>query len=98
MPATFDLVFDVTGYFVPGSAGSTYVPLPPARLLDTRAGTGLGGPFTAHAPRTFQVAGVGGVPATAVAVTGNLAVTGQTGARLRLPRPRPGRPADQLDA
>ncbi len=41
-------------------------------------------------PRTFQVAGVGGVPATAVAVTGILAVTGQSGARVLLPRPGAG--------
>ena len=76
---TYDLVFDVTGYFVPGTAGATYVPLSPARLLDSRSGTGLAGPFSAHVPRTFQVAGVGGVPAGAVAVTGNLAVTNQSG-------------------
>jgi len=56
----------------------TYVPLSPARLLDTRVGNGLAGPFSAHSPRTFQVAGLGGVPANAVAVTGNLAVTNQT--------------------
>ncbi len=74
-----DLLFDVTGYFLPGSAQGTYVPLAPARLLDTRDGTGLSGPFAANTPRAFQVAGLGGVPAGAVAVTGNLTVTGQSG-------------------
>jgi hypothetical protein len=48
----------------------------PYRVLDTRSGTvGLSGPFTNHAARTFTV---GGVPAGAIAVTGNLTVTGQT--------------------
>jgi hypothetical protein len=59
-------------------APATYVPLSPARVLDTRVGTGLSGPFTNHAARTFQVTGNGGVPANATAVTGNLTVTGQT--------------------
>jgi hypothetical protein len=69
-------IFDVTGYFTGGVSGATYVPLTPARILDTRNGTGgLSGPFTNHAARTF---GVSGVPSTAVAVTGNLTVTGQT--------------------
>jgi hypothetical protein len=74
-----DLVFDVTGYFLPGGSGATYVPLSPTRLLDSREGTGLSGPFMTNTPRTFQVSGRGGVPANAVAVTGNLTVTGQSG-------------------
>jgi PKD repeat protein len=56
----------------------TYVPLTPARVLDTRVGTGLSGVFSSGAPRTFAVSGRGGVPAGAVAVTGNLTVTQQT--------------------
>jgi hypothetical protein len=59
-------------------AGSTYHPLTPARILDTRNGTGLSGPFSNHAARTFQVTGRGGVPLNATAVTGNLTVTAQT--------------------
>jgi subtilisin family serine protease len=58
--------------------GATFVPLPPARLLDTRVGNGLAGAFSAGVPRTFQVTGRGGVPADAVAVTGNLTVTEQS--------------------
>jgi hypothetical protein len=58
--------------------GATYVPLNPARILDTRSGNGLSGPFTNHAARTFGVSGRGGVPSNAIAVTGNLTVTGQT--------------------
>jgi spore germination protein YaaH len=73
-----DLVFDVTGYFVPDTSGATYLPLNPVRLLDTRAGNGLSGVLTAGTPRTFQVAGRGGVPANAIAVTGNLTVVDAT--------------------
>ena len=58
--------------------GANLVPLDPARLLDTRFGNGLSGPFASHVPRSFQVTGRGGVPAGAVAVAGNLTVTGQT--------------------
>ena len=75
---TTDLVFDVTGYFVPGSSGATYVALTPARLLDSRVGNGLSGKFGANTPRTFQVTGRAGVPSNALAVTGNLTVTNQT--------------------
>jgi hypothetical protein len=77
--ATAHVIFDVTGYFTPDTSGSTYHAVSPARLLDTRAGTGgLSGPFTNHAARTFAVTGQGGVPSNATAVTGNLTVTGQT--------------------
>ena len=76
--STSHAIFDVTGYFVPDLSGATFTPLPPARVLDTRSGTGLAGAFGSHAARTFQVTGQGGVPAGAVAVTGNLTVTGQT--------------------
>jgi hypothetical protein len=73
---TAHAIFDVTGYFTPDTTGATYHALTPTRALDTRNGTGgLGGPFTNHAARTFTVAGV---PSGAIAVTGNLTVTGQT--------------------
>ncbi len=76
---TAHVIFDVTGYFTPGAGGATYYPLAPARVLDSRDGTGgLSGPFSSHVARTFQVTGVGGVPSGASAVTGNLTVTGQT--------------------
>ena len=77
---TAHVIFDVTGYFVPGAGGAFYVPLTPARLLDTRYGTGgLGtAPFSSHLAKTFQVTGHGGVPMGATAVTGNLTVTQQT--------------------
>ncbi len=76
--ATTDVLFDVTGYFVPDTAGATYVSLTPDRLLDTRDGTGLTGTFASGVARTFTVAGLSGVPADAVAVTGTLTVTNQT--------------------
>jgi hypothetical protein len=72
------VIFDVTGYFTTDTSGATYVPLNPSRILDSRSGNGLGGPFTSHAARTFGVSGHGGVPSNAKAVTGNLTVTGQT--------------------
>jgi FtsP/CotA-like multicopper oxidase with cupredoxin domain len=76
--STAHVIFDVTGYFVPDNSGATYLPLTPSRILDTRSGNGLSGPFSNHAARTFGVSGRGGVPANAIAVTGNLTVTGQT--------------------
>ena len=89
--ATTNLIFDVTGYFLPGTSGATYHTLTPGRILDTRK-TGGGvthiGPLSKLANRvveTFPVAGVipvGGssalVPSTAVAVTGNITVTNAT--------------------
>jgi len=72
------VIFDVTGYFAPDTSGATYFPVTPARLLDSRNGTGLSGAFSSHVARTFQVTGYGGVPAGATAVTGNLTVTQQT--------------------
>ena len=63
--------------------GTTYVPVTPVRVLDTRPGPGqigLPGKFTAKVARTWQVTGVGGIPAGAVAVTGNVTVTQQEAA------------------
>ena len=73
----------MTGYFVPDTTGATYVSLAPARILDTRNGTGLSGTFTSTVPRSLQVTGVGGVPSGAIAVTGNLTVTEPDEPRLR---------------
>ena len=58
--------------------GATYHSLTPARILDTRDGTGLSGKFVSSKAREFAVAGQGGVDPAATAVTGNLTVTGQT--------------------
>ena len=71
---TTDLVFDVTGYYVADLNGSKYVPLSPARLVDTRSSNGLSTQLSANTPATFQVTGRGGVPSNANGVTGNVTV------------------------
>ncbi|MFE7186547.1 PKD domain-containing protein [Streptomyces erythrochromogenes] len=68
------LIVDFVGYYQPNS-GRRFTPQNPARVLDTRtAGGKLGGGQT----RTVKVAGVGGIPADATAVTFNLTSTGTT--------------------
>ena len=77
------VILDVTGYFVPGTAGLRFVPLNPGRIMDTRPGvvlSGKTGVFHAGAARALDVAGHWGVPVGAQAFTGNLTVTAQTGA------------------
>ena len=71
------VLLDVTGYFLENNTGATFEAITPARLLDTRFANGLSGKFTSHIVRDFDVAGRGGVPANATAVTGNLTVVGQ---------------------
>ncbi|MFF2073625.1 hypothetical protein ACFVXG_02595, partial [Kitasatospora sp. NPDC058162] len=64
---TVDLVADVAGYYTAGAAGSLLTPVAPARLLDTRDGTGA--PAQRVGPGGvvgLQVAGVKGVPAGGV--------------------------------
>ena len=62
----------------------TFTGVTPTRILDTRYGIGLSGTFVSSKPRTFKVAGdLGGslgtvVPADAIAVVGNVTVTGAT--------------------
>ena len=76
---TAHAIFDVTGYFTADATGATYHPLNPARILDSRDGTGgISTAFKSHLARSFPVRGFGGVPANATAVTGNLTVTQQT--------------------
>jgi hypothetical protein len=64
-------------YFTPPPAASFYT-LAPCRLVDTRNPTGpLGGPvLPASGQRTFALTGVCGVPASAKAISVNVAVTG----------------------
>jgi hypothetical protein len=79
--ATTDLVFDMTGFYADDLGavdGNLYVPLTPARLLDTRVGNGLSATLSANVPATFQVTGRDGIPADASAVTGNLTVVNST--------------------
>ena len=74
-----DLVFDVTGYYTPDATGFRFVPVTPARLLDTRSGNGLRGKLRANVARTFQIGNRVSVPAGAKGITGNLTVAGETG-------------------
>jgi hypothetical protein len=78
--AKADVLLDVTGYFLENNAGATYFALDPVRLLDTRVGNGLTGPLPSHTVKSFDIAGRGGVPGNATAVTGNLATVNQTAA------------------
>ena len=82
--STADVIFDVTGYFVPGTAGASYVPVTPSRLADSRAPLrlGLGASLVSRAPGSFQVTGRSAdpaldIPAGAIAVTGNLTVVNE---------------------
>ena len=78
--ATAHVVVDITGYFETGSSHAVYDPISPARVLDTRptGNVGLAAPFKANVPRQLTVGGTHGIPADAVAITGNLTVVGQT--------------------
>ena len=75
---TTDLVFDVTGYYTADLTGATYVPITPARMLDTRIGNGMSGKQAAGVPGTFQVSGRGRIPPGVVAISGNVTVVNQS--------------------
>ncbi len=71
--AAADVIVDVEGYHATSSGppGSYYTPVVPARILDTRNGTGTCTPspcakLQANTPVSVQVAGKGGLPATGV--------------------------------
>ena len=82
---TVDVVADVQGWYsnAVDAVGSSFVPVNPARLLDTRVGTGTDGavgPVPAGTLIQLQVAGAGGVPASgARAVVLNMTVDRATG-------------------
>ena len=67
-----------TPVIIPKPTGSTFVPIAPMRVLDSRVKIGVLAPFVRNTWQSFPVAGVGSIPANAIAVTGNLTVTGQT--------------------
>ena len=60
-----DVIIDVAGYYQSGT-GKQFHPLTPARILDSRPGTGNAGgytsPWTTGLSRTVAVGGQGGVP------------------------------------
>jgi hypothetical protein len=73
------VIADVLGYYTDGvpAGGSQYHPLAPARLLDTRKTSAVGG----NTARRLKVTGVGGVPSSGVgAVIVNVTVTAPTAA------------------
>ncbi|MFI8517686.1 hypothetical protein ACIGEZ_07645 [Streptomyces sp. NPDC085481] len=75
-----DLIADVAGYYTSSNLGSLYEPLNPARLMDSRNGTGVAkAKVGAKGTVTLTVAGKGGVPATgATAVVLNVTATNAT--------------------
>jgi RHS repeat-associated protein len=82
---TIDLVVDVVGYYTTpstASAGNGFVPVTPARALDTRTGAG-GVPVGRLAPNqsiSYHAAGNNGVPASGVtAVVFNMTAVGPSG-------------------
>lgn len=78
---TVNVAADIQGYFQGDATGSTYIPLAPARVLDTRVGTGgTSAPVGAGGTIELKVTDAGGVPAaggTAVAL--NVTATNVSG-------------------
>jgi hypothetical protein len=69
-----NVIIDVTGYFLEGSGGATYMAFGPTRVMDTRL-AGANSKFLAGKHQTIQIAGVAGLPSSGiVAITGNLTV------------------------
>lgn len=75
---TVDMLADVAGYYVDGTAASAqsrFVAVAPTRILDTRK---TGGPIAGGTSRNLTVIGHASVPADAAAVVANVTVTGPT--------------------
>ncbi|MHB8340753.1 MAG: beta strand repeat-containing protein, partial [Mycobacteriales bacterium] len=68
-----NVALDVEGYF---SSTANYTPQTPARILDTRAGSGfqqgITGPIQPGTVEAIQVTGMGGVPTSATSVAVNV--------------------------
>jgi RHS repeat-associated protein len=77
--APVNLILDLTGYI--NAAGDALTPLTPARIADTRTGSGqpyAGQTIAAGGTLAIQVTGRGGVPANARSVVVNMTVPGNT--------------------
>jgi hypothetical protein len=75
---TVNVLFDVTGYFANDTTGATYHSVGPVRILDSRSSLG-DTTLVSRTKQTLNVTGSSaGVPAGAIAVTGNLTVVGQS--------------------
>ena len=75
---TVHVVADVVGYYTDGTttAESRYNAVAPARILDTRVGTGgFSGPLGPGGTIAVKVGGAGGVPADAAAAVMNVTAT-----------------------
>ena len=80
--ATAQIIVDVAGYYLAGTAVSagTFIPASPYRLADSRNGD-LGGRFTAHAARKLLVDGSYALPPNGVsAVVANVTVVNPSAA------------------
>ena len=79
---TAQIIADVSGWFASGTpaGGGGLTPVTPARILDTRNGTGgTIGPVAGKHPVSLSVLGVGGLPVSGMAaVILNVAVTQPT--------------------
>ncbi|MFJ1569815.1 hypothetical protein ACIOG8_37330, partial [Streptomyces erythrochromogenes] len=75
-----DLIADVAGYYTTDGSGSTYKPVTPTRLMDTRSGLGVPKAKVGQGGTvTLQVAGTAGIPASGVtAVVLNVTATDPT--------------------
>lgn len=74
-----DVLADVSGYYVDGtgSPGSTFVPVAPTRILDTRSN---GGPVAGGTSRDLDVVAASGglVPSNATGIVANVTITTPT--------------------
>ncbi|MEU9146260.1 hypothetical protein [Streptomyces sp. NPDC048349] len=75
-----DLIADVAGYYTTDGSGSTYKPMTPTRLMDTREGLGVPRAKVGQGGTvTLQVTGTAGIPASGVtAVVLNVTATDPT--------------------
>ena len=74
-----DVIADVVGYYSASEPGALFSAVTPARVLDSRFGTGgYSSPWPADGTRDVAVTGLAGVPANATAVVLNLTVTNPT--------------------
>jgi hypothetical protein len=80
---TVQLLADVSGYFTsdPGASGDTsYTPVTPVRILDTRNGTGAPEkPLAGGSTLALLVAGANGIPSGISAVVINVTAVNETG-------------------
>ncbi|WP_369778085.1 hypothetical protein [Streptomyces sp. R33] len=72
-----DLIADIAGYYTTDGTGSTYKPITPTRLMDTRSGLGVPKAKVGQGgTATLQVTGTAGIPAAGVtAVVLNVTAT-----------------------